>query len=259
MALTAVDFHVFQSLRQHALLPPQSNVLELGEAEWYGDLSPEVLRREIDALADTARRERLRQDLDAALAAPKGKAWLMAKVFYRLFLDYRRLASIDFHGTSEALQLDLNYPIDPAALGAPFDVLIDGGTAEHVFNVFQLFKTCHEVTRPGGLMLHVTPFRGWLEHGFYNFNPTFYWDVAAANGYRMVMLVYNEIDPPRLVQLDRREKIVEMANAGELGASAMLTAVLRKADAETPFRIPNQGYYAGVIGDEMDRAWHDVR
>jgi len=108
-------------------------------------------------------------------------------------------------------------------------------------------------------MLHGNPFRGWLEQGFYNFNPTFYWDLAAANGYDVVMLVYTEADPPRVVQLFHREQIIEMARERELGANAMLYAVYRKPPGDAPFAVPGQGHYTGVLSDEMNRAWHELR
>jgi hypothetical protein len=258
MALTAVDYHVLESLRKAGLLPKRPSVLELGESEWYGDLPPGELASLIDALVpEPERRARLRGRLRELLAndSPQ-RSWDLAKVFYAAMLDYREIVAIDFHGTPAARPIDLNQPVD---LGQRFDIVIDGGTAEHVFDVCQFFKTCHALTLPGGLMLHNNPFRGWLEHGFYNFNPTFYWDIAAANGYELLMLVYNETSPLRIEQLLNREKIVEMARAGDLGANAMLFAVYRKPQDERPFAIPGQGFYGNALSPEMARAWYDLR
>ena len=256
MALTGVDYEVYAALRKASLIPPHPSVLELGESEWYGDLPPEKLTEIIDSYSG-ARAPELRARLADILAGKsRYPSWDLAKVFYSAMLDYRSIKSIDFHGTPDALQINLN---QPTGLTERFDMVIDGGTAEHVFNVFQLFKSCHDLTRPGGLIIHSLPFCGWLEHGFYSFNPTFYWDLAAANGYAMLMLVYSEIDPVRIVQLERRERIVEMARAGEIGRNALLYAVLRKGDGETEFRAPDQGYYTGGLSDEMSQAWRDLR
>lgn len=57
-----------------------------------------------------------------------------------------------------------------------------------MFNQFAVFKNMHDLTRPGGLMLFVLPFYNWLNHGFYNFNPVLFVDLAAANRYEMVRL-----------------------------------------------------------------------
>ena len=258
MALTAVDYHVLESLRKAGLLPARPSVLELGESEWYGDIPPQDLAGLIDRVAtEPERRQALHARLRDILAGKSPhRSWDLAKLFYTAILDYREIVAIDFHGTPAAKRIDLNEPLD---LGQRFELVIDGGTAEHVFNVFQFFKTCHELTQPRGLMLHNNPFRGWLEHGFYNFNPTFYWDLAAANGYEIVMLVYNETDPLRVVQLMTREKIVEMARGGELGANAMLYAVYRKPASDSPFAAPAQAHYIGALSEKMTQAWYELR
>lgn len=258
MALTAVDYQVFMALRRKGVLPARPSVLELGEAEWYGDVPAETLSDTIDQLTqDSELRAQLRAQLTAALRRDSSTwSWDLAKIFYRALLDYRRIVAIDFHGTPAALKLDLNYPV---AIGEQFEMLVNSGTGEHVFNVFQFFKTCHEVTCPGGIMFHSMPFCGWVEHGFYNFNPTFYWDLAAANGYGVVAMIYTELDPARLVQLPDRERILDMARSSELGRNALLYAIFAKGDSESEFRIPFQAVYAGKLNPEMSEAWHELR
>jgi len=258
MALTAVDYHVLEALRKAALLPKKPSVLELGESEWYGDVPPAELAKVIDAtVADATKRAALRQRLQELVDGKSPtRSWDIAKVFYSAMLDYREIVAIDFHGTPAAQPIDLNHPVD---LRRRFDIVIDGGTAEHVFNVYQFFKSCHDLTEPGGLMLHNNPFRGWIEHGFYSFHPTFYWDLAGANRYEVLMLVYHEADPLRIEQLTSREKMVELVKAGDLGANAMLFAVYRKPRDPAPFAIPAQGYYASALSPEMARAWHELR
>jgi hypothetical protein len=258
MAITVIDYLVLKKLRESGLMPSDPSVLELGEANWYGDIPAATLSEAIEDLVENkASREELHQRMvDITCGNSPYKNWDLAKVFYKVFLNYSRIQAIDFHGTPDAAKLDLNHPI---ALGAQFDVLINGGTAEHVFNVFQFFKTAHDVTRPGGLMLHSMPFCGWVEHGFYNFNPTFYWDLALANQYTILVLAYAEVTPPRLMFLKDREQIIEMSRSGDFGRNAVLYAVFRKAATESEFRIPIQGIYGGVLSEDMTTAWRDVR
>jgi hypothetical protein len=258
MAITVIDYLVFRKLRESGLVPPNPDVLELGEANWYGDLPAQTLSEAIDDFVeDGESREKLHQCMvDTLCGDSPYKKWDLAKLFYKVFLNYSRIKAVDFNGTPDAAKLDLNHPV---ALETQFDVLINGGTAEHVFNVFQFFKTSHDVTRPGGLMLHTMPFCGWLEHGFYNFNPTFYWDLALANQYTVLMLAYAEVTPPKLVQLTGRKQIIEMARSGALGKDAGLYAVFKKAGSESEFRVPTQGVYAGILTDEMMAAWQALR
>lgn len=258
MSITQVEYQVFSKLRESGIFPAQPSILELGESNWYGDMPTEWLSDCIETMVrDVELREQLHQRMVEALCSDSeyGK-WELAKIFYKVFLDYRKIAAIDLHGTPAALKIDLNAPVD---LGEQFDVLLNLGTAEHVFNVWEFFRTSHSVTKPGGIMVHVMPFLGWLEHGFYNFNPTFYWDLALANRYTLMVLAYTELSPPRVVQLLRREQIVEMAQAGALGKNANLYAVMKKADTESEFRAPIQGFYAGAVSEEMVKAWFNLR
>ena len=258
MAITIIDYTVFRKLKEARLVPHRPSVIELGEAEWYGDMALETLSECIeDHVPDPVAREQLHQRMvETECGSSPYKRWELAKIFYQVFLDYASITAIDFHGTPEALKLDLNLPV---ALDRQFDVLLNGGTAEHVFNVHQFFKTSHELTRPGGLMVHAMPFCGWVEHGFYSFNPTFYWDLAIANGYSLPIFAYTELSPPKIVQLTRREDIIGMVRGGELGRSALLYAVFRKDGSESAFRIPMQGVYAGNLTGEMVKAWQEPR
>ncbi len=173
MAITHIDHIVFSSLKASGALPPRPSVLELGEANWFGDIPTETLSEDIENLvADEALREELHQRMAQILCEPEpDKVFNLAKLFYRIFLDYGKIVAIDLNGMPAAHKLDLNHPVD---LGQQFDVLINTGTAEHVFNVFQFFKTSHDITAPGGIMIHTMPFRGWLDHGFFQFQPDFF-------------------------------------------------------------------------------------
>ncbi|MBI3919759.1 MAG: hypothetical protein HY322_22450, partial [Betaproteobacteria bacterium] len=150
MAITAVDYIILGKLKEAGLIPATPSVIELGEAEWFGDIGLDVLSDSIENhVVDPELRERLHQQMvDVELSNSPYKSWELAKIFYKVFLGYGSITAIDFHGTPSALKLDLNYPV---SLGRQFDIMVNGGTAEHVFNVFQFFKSSHEMTRPGGL------------------------------------------------------------------------------------------------------------
>ena len=247
MAITHNDRTIFLRLRSAGLIPPRPSMLEFGEGQWFGDVPAERLSEDIDALVEDAQlREELHQRMVTILCGDSPyQSWDLAKVFFKACLDYRKYTAIDFQGTPEARRIDLNYPV---ALGEQFDVLINAGTAEHVFNVAQVFRSAHELTRTGGLMIHVMPFRGWLEHGFYSFNSTFYWDLASANDYTMLIHAYAELKPPKLIELTRRDQIMDLAASGQLGKNATLYAVMKKTGAESEFRIPVQHIYARTGG-----------
>jgi hypothetical protein len=51
-----------------------------------------------------------------------------------------------------------------------------------------VFKNIHAMCQPGGWMIHIMPFESYVNHGFYSYHPGLYFDLAAANGYRLQLI-----------------------------------------------------------------------
>ena len=150
-------------------------------------------------------------------------------------------ASLDLNDERATWRLDLNEPLALPLHHAeggqvdPFDVIYDGGFAEHVFDVAEVFRTCHRMCADGGLMLHALPTTGGLDHGFWSVHPCLYRDLAAANGYEVVSLEVHENVHAATYDLlgqPNDERHVPMG---------MALAALRKARVGAPFRVPQQG------------------
>ncbi|WP_439636663.1 methyltransferase domain-containing protein [Oceanicaulis sp.] len=241
MAITAIEYALFKEFRDKQVLPLQGSVLELGESNWYGDVDINRLKGDIQKYAAETQRASLNERLGATLRpSAKQAGWEQAKVFWSTFLQYSNYSAIDFHGTEIALKQDLNKPLK---LKDKFDMVLNLGTAEHVFNQAQVFTSIHKHTKPGGLMVHGLPFTGYVDHGFYNFQPTFFWDLAKANAYQVLALIYAELKPLKLVQLQSREAIIAMYKKQALGENSLLYAVMKKPEINASFKPPMQGYY----------------
>ena len=133
-----------------------------------------------------ASRIRLQEFVKSAIGNPsKKRLFDFVKVFYEIYFESKKIRSIDMHGTKFAERLDLNLPHD---LGEQFDAIINLGTAEHIFNVYQVFKSMHDWLKVGGRMYHNLPMYGEIDHGFYNFHPTLFWDLAFANQYKIIAI-----------------------------------------------------------------------
>ena len=263
MSITAIEYILLRDMADKGAFRPGADFIEFGEANWYGDVPLNQFHQDIRTrIADPAEQQRLIDEtirLDAAYDAdPSCEALFdIAKIFYGLFLDHASHTAIDFHGTAKALKLDLNRPID---LGRQFDFAFDFGTGEHVFDICQFFRTVHDVTKPGGAMIHGCPFTGWLDHGFYNIQPTLYHDIAKANGYRIAAMFLTEVGPPpKMTQIKSREHLLAVAEKGEISGNLNLYAVLQKARQESDFALPMQGYYEGTLSDAAAEAWRKLR
>jgi hypothetical protein len=277
MAITATHYRLFKSLP----LPQGGSLLEIGEANWYGDVNPRLA-----FLTSPHDREIERE----AWEAIKGEdLFAIAKAFYKVTFAPSRLVAIDYNGTPSALRLDLNQPInsghdesnencpvnDPetfcnpataglpcccsaSLIGEPFDVVINHGTAEHIFNIAQVFRTMHDACADGGLMVHDAPFTGWIDHGFYCLQPTLFYDLAAANNYEVVRVAIHAIESQQIIPLEGRDHVAKLAAAGTLPPNSMLFVALRKY-GDSPFKIPTQGYYAGKLSEAGKHAWETLR
>ena len=127
-----------------------------------------------------------------------------------------RYVSIDGNGLATTTA-DLNQPV---SLSERFDLVTDFGTGEHIFDQAQVWRTLHDLTKPGGHIVFDRPAQGYQKHCFYLANECLYRDIAAANDYDVVWLARQEM--PR----------------GEL-----IRGAYRKPAKADVFKIPQQGRY----------------
>ncbi len=254
MAIGYAHIMALLELKKVFTFPAQASMLELGEQNWFGDVNPADIGGLIDKFTPGDERELLKAEL-ARLVPPQDAEALfkLARLFYRVVLGVSHYEAIDLHGSPAAMKQDLN---EPVTLAQRYDIVTNFGTAEHVFNIAQVFRTMHEAVKPGGLLLHALPNQGAYDHGFYNFHPTFVFDLAQANDYMLKMLFYveSEAKPPRFTRISSREDYVRLALAGRLAPqSGMLAFMVKKQEA--PFAVPRQGYYDESLSPELRQAW----
>lgn len=257
MAISSTHYVLVRDLFERGLLPQNGALLQIGEANWY-DLDPPSMADDIRRLVGDARRRDALLVRLAQAVADKGTYFLfdIARVFYDLFFSPAEMQAVDFEGTPTAHRLDLNGPI---ALSRRFDVVINHGTAEHIFNIAQVFKTMHDYTVPGGFMMHEGPFTGWIDHGFYNLQPTLFFDLAEYNRYVLLGMFIEDLAAHTIVQIRAREDVYELAKAKQIPDNSVLFAVLVKSAEESPFRMPIQGYYRQSLPDSGMAAWQELR
>jgi SAM-dependent methyltransferase len=158
--------------------------------------------------------------------------------FYRLF-GVERYCSLDLLDSRVDLIRDFNEFVE---LSEQFDLATNFGTAEHVFNIGTLFHSIHDAVRPGGVILHVLPTFGDIDHGFYNIHPTVYFDLAAANDYTIEDFFYGD-------RWDIRNKMLE----GDLTADFDFDAVPIRAE-----HMKNRGVLQRMVTEQFVANFKDA-
>lgn len=75
--------------------------------------------------------------------------------------------------------VDLNDPLPDDMRGA-YDIVVDGGTTEHCFNIGQAMKNVAEMAKVGGFIIQANGLNNY-NHGFFGINPTCYYDLYGQN------------------------------------------------------------------------------
>lgn len=159
-------------------------------------------------------------------------------------LGYPPMEAMDFTAKEGARHIhDLNRPC-PEALHGQFDLVIDGGTTEHIFHIGTALDTCDALLAPGGVMMSYVAADGMFGHGFFQTGPDVPWRYwHAARGYQMLEVsLAPRRSPGTLIEVpDPTGK----ARGGERALSGphMLLYACRKPLDPPPLSSPIQSHY----------------
>jgi len=143
--------------------------------------------------------------------------------YLQAILGAEEVVSIDVSDYEGATIVhDLNEPLDYA--GPQFDLVIDGGCLEHVFNFPVAISNVMKLVRPGGRVLICNPANNLCGHGFYQFSPELMFRVLSEeNGFKIEELLFSEhrfgsveAAPPR--------RVVRVRDPKEAGGRALITS-----------------------------------
>ena len=191
MTMSCLMMHWLERLNHAGIFPQQSRLME------FGPQDVDVPRPMLEA---AARRMYPGEDVSARIDKIYdgwgGPLWTCQSDFYSVF------GARSYHSTD---------PFDPRAefrydLNAYFihfhryDIVINFGTAEHVFNIANVFRTAYRLLKPDGVFLNVLPAYGDIDHGFYNVHPILYRGLAAHSGFELCDFQYIDDIAARTVQ-----------------------------------------------------------
>lgn len=172
-------------------------------------------------------------------------------------LGIKRYVALDLNAKMGATIADLNKEVDVKTLGQ-FDLVTNNGTGEHLFNQAMVFKNAHDLCKVGKVILHIMPFSPWFNHGFFNYNPILFRDLAAANKYHwMFFWITDRNREPVDLPTDYGEwpfvekrpyKLHTYVTKGNWGTDLYIAVAWQKMSMDD-FRVPLQGKYLKDVDD----------
>jgi hypothetical protein len=175
-------------------LPSNPQVIELGNQTFDPTLSGALTKSEdqmmpliIDFLDRRGKPYDKARLLELSAMSPQAQKPHTASYFKAL--GFSSYDAIDVNSLYGSLIMDLNVDLrEVYDYRRTFDVVTNNGTGEHIFNQAAVFKNMHQLTNAGGIMVWILPFYNWMNHGFFNFNPLLFADLAAANEYQVLRM-----------------------------------------------------------------------
>jgi len=104
------------------------------------------------------------------------------EVFFRM-LGIDDQQSLDTSNRDGATIIhDLNKEI-PADMRERFALVLDAGTIEHIFDVATVLRNIVNMISLNGIVIHFSPASNYINHGFYSFSPTLFYDFYSSNDF----------------------------------------------------------------------------
>ncbi|MFM6073633.1 MAG: hypothetical protein ACKPB9_18935, partial [Dolichospermum sp.] len=93
----------------------------------------------------------------------------------------------DYEGATHIHDMNLSIP---DIYKDKYNVVIDGGALEHIFNFPVAIKNCMEMVKVGGYYIGMTIANNFMGHGFYQFSPELFFRILTKeNGYELVKVI----------------------------------------------------------------------
>ncbi|MFT2111652.1 hypothetical protein [Marinomonas sp. 2405UD68-3] len=165
------------------------------------------------------------------------------KIYQYWGLEY---FSIDYSGENNCINIDLNTDIINDKYKNSFSVVTNFGTTEHIFNQANCFISAHNACAVDGIIIHVVPFQKNNEHGFYNYQPNFFFSLALSNNYEILDFIFLSItagarNDVLVYELDMFNTYSDLPDNSDLNIMCVL-----KKTKNTPFIPPQQEKYTNI-------------
>jgi hypothetical protein len=230
-------------IREHRRKPFGGAALVLGRQQLFAR-HEQVLR--IFAEEGVAPRWTALDASDTSTAGP-----ISDRQFFQL-LGFASLEALDFADFEGAeITHDLNRPV-PQELVGRYDLIVDAGTTEHVFDVRQALVNYASMLKTGGRIFHSSPANNQLNHGFYQLSPGLYFDFYASNRFHDLrgFVVAHDVKTHFTRQVELYEYRPEEYHPEIMTSEKQLSVmfIAEKGPDSTTGETPIQGVYERFAG-----------
>ena len=167
-------------------------------------------------------------------------------------LGAERVCAIDF-SDFEGAQIvhDMNFAI-PDSLFDSFDLVLDGGTLEHIFDLPTSLRNAAQMVRPGGRFISLTQTNNFCGHGFYQFSPElFYRFFCLDNGFETEeCLIWEDIPRSVFYRVPDPDAVRCRINLTSKFGTYMMVQAKRVGQTSRCF-VPQQSDYARLWKEQI--------
>lgn len=217
------------TLTEQGHLPYGSEICDIGTTQLFGHAAKEAARSMLDYYATKAPPGAdITSVTDSQLEKIADGGFLGELLTFAGF----RYVALDIFDAPRTILFDLNRHAPGPNLRGRFDMVLNFGTTEHVFNQFAAFQTIHDLAKPGGTIYHDLPMAGFFDHAFFRYDPLFFRSLIAANDYTLVAQQFST-GYPKPSTSEMRKNGLTVESFHDVG----IEVIIRKMQ-DTPFRVP---------------------
>jgi SAM-dependent methyltransferase len=238
-----IAFASIEYLSERGYLPTRrSRLLDLGTQNLYhlSLESAQAFARKHGGISDEAAFAKAVEPAVLKSQAAPSSGWL-SEIIDLTNVEY---TSFDVCAGLKTEILDLNREDLPEKYREYFDVVLNFGTTEHIFNQLNSYRLMHDALSSGGVFFHQVPTLGYVDHGYFCYHSLFFKDLALANDYEILDMWYCTSGGfPVNATIDVRDPLKPgIKNSAAIPAdaamplSAVLNVVMRKKRS-SPFRV----------------------
>lgn len=236
-------------LKEHRERPFSGHLLLLGQGDIY--FTYEHLER-MAAVANVRLKDGVERT-PSYISTFAEKGYISATTVFKS-LGFKEITVLDystFEGAS--FQHDLNDNNVPSEYLQKFDTVIDHGTLEHVFHMPNALDCIFKMLKVGGRVIHSAPTNNFLDHGFYQFQPTLYHDYYLTNQWELNTFVVYQMTPNQEVEFpffaEYEPTMFQSLSYGKMDSKMYGTVMMAtKNKNSTSGKIPIQYIYAQTAG-----------